>query len=95
VRVVTPLARAVDALVAQYQRHLSPRKGYACAHRVAHGGDSCSGAVRDIVRRRGVLRGGVPTALRFLACYRAASLLMASDVRGVCCCGPLPIPFRF
>ena len=41
------------------------------------------------------MRGTVPTALRFLACYRAASLLMATDVRGVCCCGPIPIPFRF
>ena len=94
-RAVNPLARAVDALIAQYQRRLSPKKGYACAHRVAHGGDSCSGAVRDIVRRRGLVRGTVPTALRFLACYRAASLLMATDVRGMCCCGPIPIPFRF
>jgi hypothetical protein len=33
--------------------------------------------------------------LRFVACYQAASLLMASDVRGVCCCGPIPIPFKF
>lgn len=92
---MSSLARAVDVLIEQYQRRLSPRKGYACAHRVAHGGDSCSGAVRDLVRRRGVVRAGVPTALRFVACYRAASLLMPTDVRGVCCCGPLPIPFRF
>jgi hypothetical protein len=33
--------------------------------------------------------------LRFVACYQAAGLLMASDVRGVCCCGPIPIPFKF
>jgi putative component of membrane protein insertase Oxa1/YidC/SpoIIIJ protein YidD len=25
-----------------YQRHLSPRKGFSCAHRGATGGDSCS-----------------------------------------------------
>ncbi|WP_432496616.1 membrane protein insertion efficiency factor YidD [Kineococcus gypseus] len=91
----SPAARAFDALCETYQRRVSPRKGFSCAHRVAHGGDSCSGAVRELVRRRGVLGGAVPSALRFLACYRAASLLMATDVRGVCCCGPIPIPFRF
>ncbi|MCI2238308.1 MULTISPECIES: membrane protein insertion efficiency factor YidD [Kineococcus] len=91
----SPAARAFDALCDVYQRRISPRKGYACAHRVAHGGDSCSGAVRSIVRSRGLLGGAVPSAVRFLACYQAASLLMAGGGRGVCCCGPIPIPFRF
>ncbi len=90
---MTPLARTVDAAIATYQRRLSPRKGYTCAHLVAHGGRSCSAAVRDIVRRRGAVRGVVPTALRFLACYRAATMLTQTGVRGVCCCGPIPIPF--
>ncbi|NMR21139.1 membrane protein insertion efficiency factor YidD [Cellulomonas fimi] len=94
-RITTAPARAVDHLIGLYQDRVSPRKGWSCAHRVAHDGESCSVAVRDIVRRRGLLRGVVPTGLRFLACYRAASLLMASDVRGVCCCGPIPIPFKF
>ena len=88
-------AHAVDALISLYQRRLSPRKGFSCAHRVAHGGPSCSTAIRDLVRRRGLLGGALPTAGRFLACYQAASLLMAGNVRGVCCCGPIPIPFRF
>ncbi len=92
---MSPASRAVDAAIRQYKRRISPRKGWSCAHRVAHGGDSCSTAVRDIVRRRGVVRGVRPTVLRFVACYQAASLLMASDVRGVCCCGPIPIPFKF
>ncbi|WP_240675068.1 membrane protein insertion efficiency factor YidD [Cellulomonas endophytica] len=88
-------ARIADGLVAGYQRRVSPHKGWSCAHRVAHGGDSCSGAVRGFVRRRG-LRGAVaPTVARFVACAAAARLLQASDVRGVCCCGPIPIPFRF
>jgi putative component of membrane protein insertase Oxa1/YidC/SpoIIIJ protein YidD len=92
---MSPASRAVDAAIRVYQRRVSPRKGWGCAHRVAHGGDSCSAAVRDIVRRRGVVRGARPTVLRFVACYGAARLLMASDVRGVCCCGPIPIPFKF
>ena len=92
---MSPLGRAVDAGIRRYQQHVSPRKGWSCAHRVAHGGDSCSDAVRAIVRRRGIVRGVRPTVQRFVACSAAASLLMASDVRGVCCCGPIPIPFKF
>ena len=92
---MSPASRAVDAAIRQYQRHLSPRKGWGCAHRVAHGGDSCSVAVRDIVRRRGLVRGLRPTVLRFVACSQAASLLLASETRGVCCCGGIPIPFKF
>ena len=88
-------ARLIDAAIAGYQRRLSPRKGYACAHRVAHGGDSCSGAVRELVRSRGLLRSAAPSALRFLACYRAVSLLTPGQTQGVCCCGGIPIPFRF
>jgi len=92
---MSPLSRAVDVAIERYQQRLSPRKGYSCAHRVAHGGTSCSAEVRAIVRRRGVVRGVAPTVRRFAACYTAATMLMASDVRGVCCCGPIPIPFRF
>ncbi|WNB86402.1 membrane protein insertion efficiency factor YidD [Cellulomonas sp. ATA003] len=92
---MSPLSRAVDVAIQRYQQRISPRKGWSCAHRVAHGGTSCSAEVRDIVRRRGVVRGVRPTVRRFVACYGAAQLLMASDVQGVCCCGPIPIPFKF
>lgn len=92
---MTRAATVVDRLIGTYQRRISPRKGWSCAHRVAHGGASCSAAVREIVARRGVVRGVVPTAARFVACYQAAALLAQSDVSGVCCCGGIPIPFRF
>lgn len=92
---MSPAGRVVDRLIRGYQHRISPYKGYACAHRVAHGGASCSEAVRHIVRRRGLLRGLRPTTARFVACYHAATMLAQSDVRGVCCCGPIPIPFRF
>lgn len=92
---MTPVASAVDRLIASYQRTLSRRKGWSCAHRVAHGGTSCSVAVRGLVRRRGVVRAVLPTAARFAACYQAAALLAQQEVSGVCCCGGIPIPFRF
>lgn len=88
-------SRAADASIRFYQRRISPRKGWTCAYLVANGGRSCSAAVRDIVRTRGVLRGAAPTLARFLACYQAATSPARTDVRGVCCCGPIPIPFRF
>ncbi|GIG39167.1 membrane protein insertion efficiency factor YidD [Cellulomonas phragmiteti] len=88
-------ALVVDRLVAAYQVGLSPRKGWSCAHRVAHGGASCSAAVRQLVAGRGVVRSVVPTVVRFAACYQAAALLAQADVSGVCCCGGIPVPFRF
>jgi putative component of membrane protein insertase Oxa1/YidC/SpoIIIJ protein YidD len=88
-------ATAVDRLIRGYQRRISPHKGFSCAYRVAHGGTSCSEAVRQAVVRRGVLRGVRPSVVQLLACYHAAGMLAQSDVRGVCCCGPIPIPFRF
>lgn len=91
-----PATRWADRAIAVYQRRISPRKGYSCAHRVAHGGDSCSQAVRRSLLERGVLRAVLPSATRFLACYRAVSLLSPQQrVEGVCCCGPIPIPFGF
>ncbi|GAA5513431.1 hypothetical protein Dcar01_02166 [Deinococcus carri] len=86
-----------------YQRWLSPRKGFRCAHAALHGRESCSGAVARIIREDGV-RGGRPRiAARFAACRAAhnaihggSPLAVGSSVeaRGVCCLGPVPIPFR-
>ena len=94
---MSPASRAADALIRAYQRWLSPRKGWSCAARAVHGGPSCSAAVREIVVTRGVVRGVVPTIARLLLCYRAALAVTPARLggRGVCCCGPIPIPFRF
>ncbi|MFC4554090.1 membrane protein insertion efficiency factor YidD [Georgenia faecalis] len=88
-------SRLVTTLIRVYQRRISPRKGFTCAHLVAHGGRSCSAAVADVVAQVGVARALVPTAARFLACYQAAQLLASTQVQGVCCCGGIPVPFRF
>jgi putative component of membrane protein insertase Oxa1/YidC/SpoIIIJ protein YidD len=92
---MTPAGRLVDSAIRAYQLHVSPRKGWRCAHRALHGDASCSGAVREILRRQGLLRGAAPTVRRFVACFQAAQLLAQTDVQGVCCCGGIPIPFRF
>ena len=91
-----PAARLVDRAIAWYQVRLSPHKGYGCAHRVAHGGDSCSQAVRRSVLDRGLPGSVLPSLARFAACWRAVALLTPHQrVQGVCCCGPIPIPFGF
>lgn len=90
-----PLTSAADRLIRLYQVRLSPRKGWTCAHLVAHGGQSCSAAVRGALATRGLAGSAVFTVARFAACYQAASLLASTDVQGVCCCGGIPIPFRF
>lgn len=86
-----------------YQRFLSSRKGFRCAHVAVHGGQSCSVAVADIVRQDGLIGGRRRVAARFAACRGAHNALRSgsalalgsnSSVRGVCCCGPIPIPFR-
>ena len=89
-------ARLGDRAIAWYQVRLSPRKGYGCAHRVAHGGDSCSQAVRRSLLERGLFGSALPTLARFAACWQAVALLTPHQrVQGVCCCGGIPIPFRF
>lgn len=84
-----------------YQRHLSPLKGFRCAHAARHGGPSCSHAVLAIVEERGLVGGWPEVRARFAACRLAYADLRAeaaldpqARVRGLFCCGPVPIPFR-
>ncbi len=58
-----------------YQRHLSHRKGFTCAHLGVWGGISCSEAVKRIIQRRGVFRGWSEIRVRFRNCKAAATML--------------------
>ena len=82
-----------------YQRWLSPLKGFHCAHAALFGGESCSAAVRRLVSEQGLVGGRAEIAARFQTCRQAYGHLLGAQVtggrvQGVCCCGPLPIPFR-
>ena len=44
-------------LIRFYERFISPRKGFHCAHREMHGGDTCSVAVRKIIEINGLYSG--------------------------------------
>lgn len=100
---MTRLDRLTLSGIRLYQRHLSPRKGFRCAHAALHGGESCSAAVARIVREEGLSRGRARIAARFGACRAAHNVIHGGsplalgsgvETRGVCCIGPIPIPFR-
>ena len=55
-----------------YQKHLSPYKGYGCAHRVLHGGLSCSEFGKQAIQAQGLVGGLVLLHGRFQACHQAA-----------------------
>lgn len=80
--------------IALYQRWLSPHKGFRCAHAALYGGVSCSAAIAQTIRDEGLNLSSVTS--RLAACRQAYGHLQVTGarVRGVCCCGPLPIPFR-
>lgn len=66
------------ASIKLYQRYISPHKGFACAHRVLYGGESCSGYVKRAIAQKGLLEALSSAGERFDAC-KAASLILRSQ----------------
>ena len=58
-----------------YQRHISPRKGFSCAYRLAYGGSGCSGVGLRLIRRYGVVSGYFLLRKRLARCRFAAQEL--------------------
>ena len=69
------LSRAALIGIAGYQRWLSPRKGYACAYRMVHGGTGCSGHAKAAIRDHGLWAALPLIRARLAACGEAAALL--------------------
>ena len=67
--------------IAFYQRYLSPRKGYRCAHARLHGGDGCSGFAREAIAQLGVSAAIAPIRARFAMCKLAGQMLRARKSR--------------
>ena len=76
---------AVDSAIRQiaitsirgYQKHISPRKGFSCAHRLLHGGDSCSQYVKRMIAQDGLTAAIKASRQRFQACQEANQILRA------------------
>jgi putative component of membrane protein insertase Oxa1/YidC/SpoIIIJ protein YidD len=74
---MNPLDRFALAAITAYQRHISPRKGFCCAHRVQHGGPSCSEYARQTLTGYGLWQTVPLLWSRLHACRKAARALMA------------------
>jgi putative component of membrane protein insertase Oxa1/YidC/SpoIIIJ protein YidD len=60
------------ATIAAYQCHLSPRKGYSCAHRIVHGGHSCSESIKNILTDKSLFEATLLARQRFRECNIAS-----------------------
>lgn len=58
-----------------YQKYLSPHKGFACAHRVLYGSDSCSQYTKRIIAKEGLKIALRKSRLRFQSCKQANLIL--------------------
>ncbi len=73
------LDRIALAAIVAYQRHLSPRKGFCCAHRAQHGGLSCSEYARQTLIAYGWWQTLPLLRQRLRACQAAARALLADQ----------------
>ena len=69
---MTPARDLLLAAIRGYRRHLSPRKGFACAYRVHEGCASCSALGLRAVSRYGAWRGLGVLRLRLEQCHLVA-----------------------
>ena len=58
-------------LITGYQKFLSPHKGFSCAHRVLHGGESCSQYFKRVVSEDGIVIAISSAKNRFQECREA------------------------
>ncbi|MBN3877117.1 MULTISPECIES: membrane protein insertion efficiency factor YidD [unclassified Nostoc] len=63
------------AAITGYQKHISPHKGFACAHRILYGGESCSQYIKRVVAKEGLKVAFVNSRERFQACKEANQIL--------------------
>ncbi len=80
--------RSAIASINTYQRYFSPRKGFACPHRVLYG-ESCSEYVKRLLGQQSLLTTVQMAPQRFRAC-QAAALTLQSTVKPQSSCIVIP-----
>jgi putative component of membrane protein insertase Oxa1/YidC/SpoIIIJ protein YidD len=71
---------AISAITG-YQRYLSPHKGFRCAHRALHQGESCSQYVKREVQEEGLMAALRSSRVRFAECKEANQIIRARLLR--------------
>ena len=69
------------AVISAYQKYLSPRKGYRCAHRVLYDGDPCSEYVKKAIANQSLAEAVQSSRRRFRACAEANRILKSERLR--------------
>ncbi|OUL33392.1 hypothetical protein BV372_17050 [Nostoc sp. T09] len=67
--------KASIVAITGYQKHISPHKGFVCAHRVLYGGESCSQYIKRIIAEDGFKGLLSKSRRRFQACKQANRIL--------------------
>lgn len=71
------LTRAAVATISGYQRYLSPHKGFSCAYRIHHDGESCSQYAKRVLEAEGLRGFGTKLRARFAECRESHLALRA------------------
>ncbi|WP_096585394.1 membrane protein insertion efficiency factor YidD [Nostoc cycadae] len=70
------LSRKVSVTaIAGYQKHISPHKGFVCAHRILYGSESCSQYIKRVIAQEGLSIAFIKSRARFQACKQANLIL--------------------
>jgi putative component of membrane protein insertase Oxa1/YidC/SpoIIIJ protein YidD len=86
------VTQAAIASLNTYQKHLSPRKGFSCPHRLLYGGESCSDYVKRLLMNQNLLTTIQMSPQRFKACKISAQTLQSQRAEGGCIVIPCCIP---
>nr|WP_315791931.1 membrane protein insertion efficiency factor YidD [Fischerella sp. JS2] len=87
----TFVTQAAIASLNTYQKHLSPRKGFSCPHRLLYGGESCSDYVKRLLINQNLLTAIQMAPQRFKACKLSAQI-QSQRAEGGCIVIPCCIP---
>lgn len=72
--------RMAIATVKSYQKHISPYKGFRCAHRTLYSSDSCSQYFRRMIAQEGLVS-AIPLFQKRLEECKAANLILQAERR--------------
>lgn len=75
----TFVSQILVVLISWYQKHLSPIKGFSCAHRVLHNEESCSQYVKRMFLEQDLLTAVSQSRERFKACSLANQTLLLEE----------------
>lgn len=69
--------KAATYAIAGYQKYISPHKGFSCAYRLLHGGESCSNYFKRVIGEEGLITAIQVAEQRFQDCRTANEILRA------------------